>query len=170
MRQHAVVGADGLELMQAKLRLLAVDVVKANPRGGWVPDVADAIGLATELVAADQDTPATVAVASLDRGVSFAETRELVCEMLTELGMNVSSIDDGDVYAIRIDAFERGLLNASDIEGPFYDRLVEWDSQGPLDRALVVLFDERDHETDPARRATIEERMRAAVRAAQPAD
>jgi hypothetical protein len=52
----------------------------------------------------------------------------------------------------------------SRFEGAFYARLPEWDQQDTLDRTLVIMMDERDHETDPGRRSAIEDRMREAIR------
>jgi hypothetical protein len=149
--------------LQARMRLLAVEVLTADAPAGLVPDMRDAISLATELLVAGMDSPATVEVASLYPTVSYGEARAALVEMLTQQGVEVDDRSH-DPWAVRLDAFARGLFTASDLEGPFYDRLPDLDSQGPLDRRLVVLFDERDHETDQAAKAAIEVRMRAAVR------
>jgi hypothetical protein len=50
------------------------------------------------------------------------------------------------------------------VEGPLYAQVPAWDDQGPLDRALVTLFDSRDHETTPDGRSALEEEIRAEVR------
>jgi hypothetical protein len=48
---------------------------------------------------------------------------------------------------------------------PFYVQIPTWEDQGPLDRALVTLLDQRDHATSPDQGNSIEEEMRAVVRA-----
>lgn len=154
-------------LLETKLRFLASEVVRAQTVDGWVPDVAEAIELATELLAANLDTVATVEVARLSPRTSFAESRELMCEMLIEQGIDPSVFSASDTYGAQLDAFAAGLVDADAIEGCFYDQVSSWDAQSPQDQELVQLFDERDALADPTARAAVEARMREAVRNAR---
>lgn len=155
---------DARALLDTEVRLLASDVVRAQALTGWTLDMRDAIDLATRLLVADRDTPSTLAVAQLSHGASFSESSAMVVDMLVEQGLDPRALSGTDAYATRLRAFSAGLLNASDIEGDFYDQLPDWEAQSPLDQVLVRLFDERDHVTDPVLRAEVESRMRAAVR------
>lgn len=154
-------------LLAARLRLLASEVIRAQTVDGWVPDVADAIEVATELLVANLDTAATVDVALLSPRSSFAESRDLVCEMLMEQGIDPNVFSTSDIYGAQLDAFVAGLLDADAIEGPFYDQVSSWDAQSPLDQDLAQLFNERDGLADPTARAAVEARMREAVRNAR---
>ncbi|WOP19129.1 hypothetical protein [Raineyella sp. LH-20] len=63
-----------------KMRLLAVEVLTTDSCTDCHPDIRDAISLATELLVADRDSPATVEVACLDTTSSFDEARRLLAE------------------------------------------------------------------------------------------
>lgn len=149
--------------LHLKMRLLAVEVLTGNTLVDWYPDLRDAISVATELLVADRDTPAAVEVACLDATSSVEDARPILREMLTEQGIDVGRVLE-DPYPVLLEAFAAGLISAADLESPFYLRLPAWDSQSPIDRRLVVLFDDREHATDPVARAVNEERMRAIVR------
>ncbi len=167
MHEDACVGEGHPQLPTAKLRLLASEVVRAEADTGWVPDVRDAIQLATELLVAGTDGPATMEVALLDPGASFEQSRQSVCAMLVEHGFDMSALSDADVYGFELDAFAAGLVDAHAIEGRFYDQLSASGPLTPLDRALVRLFDEREGLPDFQSRAVIETNMREVIREAR---
>lgn len=143
-----------------RLKRLAVELVLETR-----PAVDPAVSLASDLVAADLDTPATVAVASLCGGASLSEAEAALRSMLEEQGIALPAFDsDDDRYATIQHAFAYLDLPLADFEGPFYEQLVEWDQQGPLDRRIVRMLDERDNESRPPLKTEIEERIREAIR------
>jgi hypothetical protein len=150
--------------MAARLHLVAVGFVL--PEG---PRVEDAVVLAEELLASGITGPATVEVASLDRGAIRSDAEQPIREMLAERGISVSiPRDEDDEYRLLLTAFGYWNLPLHFFEGPFYVRIPAWDDQGPLDRALVTLLDRRDHKTSPDSRQSVEDEMCAAVRAHVP--
>lgn len=151
-----------------RMRLLAVRVITGDSVMGWYPDIRDAISLATELLVADRDTPATVEVASLYRTSSFAESRPLLVEMLTEQGVDPESVKE-DPWAVILDAFAGGLLSAVELESSFWWRISTRDAPTPIDGRIAELFDEKERATDPAARAAIDDRLRAVVQGTEPA-
>jgi hypothetical protein len=154
----------GRELL-ARLHRVAVDFVV--PEGIRVDD---AVVLAEDLVAAGFTASATVEVASLERGALRSDAERPIREMLAEYGIRVPVPTDGDdEYRLLLTAFGYWDLPLHFFEGPFYIRIPAWEDQGPLDRTLVTLLDRRDHETNPDARLSVEDDMRAAVRAHVPA-
>lgn len=84
--------------------------------------------------------------------------------MLAEQGIVTPIVDDeGSEYRALMLAFGYRNLPIHFFEGPFYLRVAAWDDQGPLDRALVTLLDQREDKTSPAQDA-VEQDMRAVVR------
>jgi hypothetical protein len=153
------------EALSARLHLVAVGfVLPAGPR------VLDAVVLAEDLLASGFTGPATVGVASLERGAIQSEAEQPIREMLAENGIRVPVVtSEDDEYRLLLTAFGHWNLPLHFFEGPFYVRIPAWDDQGPLDRTLVTLLDRRDHETSPDSRLTVEDEMRTAVRAHVPA-
>jgi hypothetical protein len=145
----------------ARLHRVAVGfILPAGPR------VDDAVAVAEELVASGAMGDATVEVAALNRATPLSDAEPLVRAMLAELGIEVSiAEDEQSEYQVLLFAFGYWDLPIHFFEGPFYVRLPTWKDQGPLDRALVTLLDQRDHTTTPAERHSIEQEMRAVVRA-----
>jgi hypothetical protein len=153
------------ETLAARLRLVAVGFVL--PDG---PRVRDAVVLAEDLLASGFTGPATVGVASLERGAIRSEAEQPIREMLAEHRICVPVLtSEDDEYRLLLTAFGHWNLPLHFFEGPFYVRIPAWDDQGPLDRTLVTLLDRRDHETSPDARLSAEDEMRAAVRAHLPA-
>ncbi len=154
----------GQELV-ARLHLVAVELV--------LPDglrVEDAVVLAEDLVAAGFTGSATAEVASLERGAIRSDAEHPIREMLAEYGIRVPvPTDEDDEYRLLLTAFGYWNLPLHFFEGSFYIRIPVWEDQGPLDRTLVALLDRRDHETSPDARLSVEDEMRAAVRAHVPA-
>lgn len=108
---------------------------------------------------------ATVEAAALSRDSLGSDAEPLVRAMLSEHGIDVPVIEDaGSEYRVLLLAFGYWDLPIHFFEGPFYVRIPAWDDQGPLDRALVIMLDQRDHLTTPAERDAIEHEMRAVVR------
>ena len=90
--------------------------------------------------------------------------------MLSEHGINVPlPQDEGSDYQVLLRAFGYWDLPIHFFEGPFYVRIPAWNDQGPLDRALVILLDQREHLTTPTERDAIVKEMRAVVREHVPA-
>jgi hypothetical protein len=86
--------------------------------------------------------------------------------MLAEQGIEVPLVvDEESEHRALLLAFGYWNLPIHFFEGPFYVRIPASDDQGPLDRALVTLLDQRDHMASPAERDAIEQEMRAVVRA-----
>lgn len=86
--------------------------------------------------------------------------------VLAEQGIGVPKADDEESeYQALLLAFGYWNLPVHFFEGPFYARIPAWTDQGPLDRALVTLLDQRDQLTTQPERDAIEQEMRAAVRA-----
>ncbi len=143
-----------------RLHLVATNLVLRT-----APFTAAAVDLACDLLAAGMDTPSTVEVATLRRDTADRESEQVVRSMLDEQGVpQPIAGTEHERYAAIQHAFAFWGLPLADFEGPFYQRLPSWDAQGPLDRSLVVMLDERDHESDPVRRAEIEEQMREEIR------
>lgn len=160
---QAMTGTAGQDIA-ARLHLVAVGFVL--PEG---PRVEDAVVLAEDLLAAGVTGSGTVAVASLNRGAIRSEAERLIREMLAEHGISVPTpADEHDAYRLLLTAFGYWNLPLHVFEGPFYVRIPAWDDQEPLDRMLVTLLDRRDHETSPDARQSVEDEMRAAVRAHVP--
>lgn len=133
---------------------------------GWIlsdgPSVGEGVRLAEQLLAAGFDGPATVEVASLPHDATLRDSEPLLRAMLAE--HEIWSGEMTDRYAMLLRAFGFSDLPIHLFEGAFYSRLPHWDEQGPLDRALVVMFNERNHEANPERRLQMEARIRAEVR------
>lgn len=143
-----------------RLKRLAVELVLEKR-----PAVDLAVSLASDLVAAGLDTPGTIAVASLYGGTSLSEAEAVLRSMLDEQGVALPAFDSDDNRHSTIRyAFAYLDLPLADFEGPFYEQLVEWDQQGPLDRLIVRMLDERDNESRPTLKTEIERRMREAIR------
>lgn len=117
------------------------------------------------MVASGVGEGATVAVATLARDSLVSDAEQPVREMLAERGIDVPHPDDEqDEYQVLLRAFGYWNLPLHDFEGPFYVQIPAWDDQGPLDRALVTMLDQRDHEITPQARAEVEQGMRDIVR------
>ncbi len=143
-------------------RLHSVAVIFVLPTGLRVDD---AVAVAEDLVVSGFIGEATVDVAALSRDSLASDAEPLVRAMLSEHGIDVPVIEDEDSeYRLLLLAFGYWNLPIHFFEGPFYVRIPPWDEQGPLDRALVTLLDQRDHLTTPAERDAIEQEMRGAVR------
>lgn len=85
--------------------------------------------------------------------------------MLAEHGIEVPDPNtEQDEYQILLRAFGYWNLPLHNFERPFYVQIPAWDDQGPLDRGLVTMLDQRDRETSPQARAAVEQEMRDAVR------
>ena len=92
--------------------------------------------------------------------------KPLVRAMLAEHGIEVpTAADEQSEYQLLLYAFGYWDLPIHIFEGPFYVQIPAWEAQGPLDRALVTLLDQRDHATSAAERDSVEQEMRAVVRA-----
>lgn len=127
--------------------------------------VDDAVAVAEDLVASGFTGGATVEVAALSRNCPGSDAEPLVRSMLAEHGINVPDPQDEESeYSLLLRAFGYWDLPIHFFEGPFYVRIPAWDDQGPLDRALVTMLDQRDHLTTPAEREAVEQEMRAVVR------
>jgi hypothetical protein len=127
--------------------------------------VDDAVAVAEDLVASGFAGDATVEVAALSRNSPGSDAEPLVRAMLTEHGIDVPiTQDEESEYRVLLRAFGYWDLPIRFFEGPFYVRIPAWDDQGPLDRALVTMLDERDHLTTPGERDAVEQKMRAVVR------
>lgn len=127
--------------------------------------VDDAVGVAEDLVASGVHGEATMEVAALSRDSLGSDAEPLVRAMLSEHGIDVPVAQDEDSeYQVLLRAFGYLDLPVQFFEGPFYVRILAWDDQVPLDRALVTLLDKRDHLTTPAERDEVEQEMRSAVR------
>jgi hypothetical protein len=151
---------DGSADLDARLHRVAVGFIL--PVG---PDVEAAVALAEELVASGDSGPVTLALAAMGRKCWLSETEDLILGMLEEHGIDVPrDVDERGEYRTLLRAVGYWGLPVAHLEGPFYVRVPGWDDQGPLDRALVTLFDSRDHETTPVERSAIEEEIRAEVR------
>lgn len=128
-------------------------------------EVRAAVLLAEELVVSGRAGAATEAVATLERDALHSEAEQPVREMLAEHGTEVPHpTNEQDDYRVLLRAFGYWDLPLHIFEGPFYAQIPEWDGQGPLDRALVVMLDRRDHETTTQASSKIEQELRGTVR------
>ncbi len=85
--------------------------------------------------------------------------------MLAEHGIDVPTpVDEEDEYNVLLRAFGFWDLPMGDFYSPFLHRLPAWEEQEDLERALLRLFDDLDHASDPADKREVEGRMRATVR------
>jgi len=145
----------------ARLHGVAIDFML--PTGG--PRIDQAVILAEDLVAAGFAGEATVEVAALRRDSVRSDAEPLVLNMLAEHGIDVPTPENEEAeYQLLLRAFGFWNLPMADFYSPFLHRLPAWDEQDELERALIVLFDDLDHATDPAQKREVEDRMRAAVR------
>jgi hypothetical protein len=145
---------------EARLHRVAVSFIL--PTGLRVDD---AVAVAEDLVASGFTGEATVEVAALSRNSLVSDAEPLVRAMLSEHRIDVPIAEDEDSeYEVLLSAFGYWDLPIHFFEGPFYVRIPAWEDQGPLDRALVTLLDQRDHLTTPAGRDAIEREMRSVVR------
>lgn len=143
-------------------RLHCVAVAFILPTGLRVDD---AVAVAEDLVSSGFVGDATVEVAAPGRNSPVSDAEPLVRAMLAEHGIDVPVTQDEDSeYRVLLRAFGYWDLPIHFFEGPFYVRIPAWDDQGPLDRALVTMLDQRDHLTTPAERDAVEQEMRAVVR------
>jgi hypothetical protein len=144
----------------ARLHRVAVDFIL--PTGLQVDA---AVAVAEDLVASGFVGNATLEVAALSRSSPGSDAEPLVRAMLAEHGIVVTVTSDEDSeYQVLLRAFGYWDLPIHFFEGPFYERIPAWNDQGPLDRALVTMLDQRDHLTSPAERDAVEQEMRAVVR------
>lgn len=135
------------------------------PTGG--PRVDQAVVVAEDLVASGFTGDATVEVAALRRDAARSDAEPLVLAMLAEHGIDLPTPQDEEAeYQLLLRAFGFWDLPLRDFYSPFLHRLPAWDEQGDLERALIALFDDLDHATEPAHKLAVEERMRAKVREA----
>lgn len=155
----------GDEVLETKLRLLALQVLVTERDGGRVPNMRDVSLLAAELVAEGRDTPATVEAACLTQASSFWDHQPTITTMLSEQGVLTNGNSD-DAYRHVLYLFACKLLSPAVFQGWFFERLPEWTSQDVLDQELVLLFEDRDHETDPHGKTLIEEQIRSTVQSA----
>lgn len=146
---------------EARLHRVAVDL--AFSVGG--PDIERAVVLAEDLVAAGLTGNATVEVAALPRDAIRSDAEPLVRDMLAEHGIESPVAEDAAAeYLVLLRAFGFWELPITDFYGPFLHQLPSWGGQNPLERTLIQLLDELDHFAEPAMKAEVVERMRAAVR------
>ncbi|WP_461021663.1 hypothetical protein [Thalassiella azotivora] len=148
----------GAELVR-RLRAVAVEVAMPTR-----PGLEEAVVLAEELVALGLGGWATVDMASLPRGATRADAGDTVRAMLAEWGMEVPPAEDDDArYRLLLRAFGLWDLPVARFERAFYARLVAWDQQSELDRALALLLHELDQLSTPGERLAVERRMRELV-------
>ncbi|NYG59334.1 hypothetical protein BJ980_002257 [Nocardioides daedukensis] len=122
--------------------------------------------MAEDLVVSGFMGAATVQVAALSRITPLSAAEPLVRGMLAEHGVEVPlAEDEGSEYQVLKRSFGYWDLPIYFFEGPFHVQIPAWDDQSSLDRALVTLLDQRDSLTMPTERASIEQEMRAVVRA-----
>jgi hypothetical protein len=123
------------------------------------PSVEDAVILAEDLLASGFTGPATLSVASMQRGTIRSDAEQPIREMLAEHGIRVPvPTDEDDEYQLLLTAFGYWDLPLHSFEGPFYVHIPAWEDQEPLDRTLVTLLDRRDHETSPDARLSVRAR------------
>ena len=144
-------------------RLAAVAAELLLPGLPLVPD--RVVPLALDLLAVDRDTPATVEVASLPRGSTMRDAEPSIRQMLAEQGIPLpeSAVSDAEVYAVVLWAFAHGGMGVGEFAHRFYRLLPAWEEQSEEDRTLVQLLDEWEGTPDPADRAQVADRIRAAV-------
>ncbi|WP_028645621.1 hypothetical protein [Nocardioides sp. URHA0020] len=127
--------------------------------------VDEPVAVAEDLVESGFTGEATVKVAALSRDSLGNDSEPLVRAMLSEHRIDVPVTQDEDSeYRVLLRASGYWNLAIHFFEGPFYARIPAWDDQGPLDRALVTMLDQRDHLTTPDDRDAVEREMRAVVR------
>jgi hypothetical protein len=149
--------------LEARLHRVAVDFVCRT--GG--PRIDEAVILAEDLVAAGFAGGATVDVASLRRDAIRSDAEPLVRNMLGEYEIDLPIVEDGAArFRVLLQAFGFWDLPLVYFYSPFLHQLPSWDEQDPLERTLVRLLDDLDHETDPAKKTEVVQIMRAAVRSA----
>ena len=128
-----------------------------------------AIPLACDLIVAGIEPQSVVAVAQLPPGSTWRDGRDAVVTMLASLSYTVEEpLNPDDKWEVLLRAFAYWELPPEHFLGPFLQRVPGVDTQSELDRELLLLFDELDHETEAVRRAAVVERMRRLVRAHSP--
>lgn len=146
--------------LDARLHYIATRLLWES--GGWV---AEAIETACALVLAGRETPATLEVCSLPARATLSDAEPLLRAMLAQQGVPAAPDrpTDDERFAYLARAFGMGVLALSDFYGEFYARLPAWDEQSPMQREVVVLLDDWEHEQDEQRKETLVAEMRAAV-------
>lgn len=131
--------------------------------------VTDAVEIASALVGAGDDGPATVAVACLAPNVIQSDAEPLIRDMLTEQGVPFPEDEaEGERLTRLLTAFAHGVVDVGEFLGEFYSQLPDWDSQDALQRDLVVALDRWESEPDSAERQGIADEMRQIIRDRQP--
>ena len=166
--QHPLMSVGDPQL-RASLRSRLGQLAGMVALGRHLDAMDQATPLACDLLVADIALPGVIATAGLTPGTTWRDGRDVVLAMLDDLGYTVeepSSPDDE--WPILLRAFAYWELPPEQFIGPFLHRVPDVEHQTDLDRELLLLFDEFDHETEPAGRAAIVDRMRRAVRAYPP--
>jgi hypothetical protein len=149
--------------LEARLHRVAVDLMWRT--GG--PRIDEAVILAEDLVVAGFAGAATVDVASLRRDAIRSDAEPLARDMLAEYEIDLPVVeDDAARFRVLLQAFGFWDLPLADFYSPFLHQLPSSNEQDPLERTLVLLLDDLDHATDPAKKAEVVQSMRAAVRRA----
>jgi hypothetical protein len=121
--------------------------------------------LACDLIVAGVDTPEVVEVAGISPRATWRDSGVSITGMLSGLGFPIPLVpDDEQAWPFILRAFGFWNLPLSDFYMPFLSRLPGWEEQDPLERSLILLLDELDHENSPPAREAVVARMRAAVR------
>lgn len=128
-----------------------------------------AVPLACDLIVAGIEPQSVVAVAQLPPGSTWRDGRDAVVTMLAALGYPVEDpLTPEDQWEVLLRAFAYWELPPEHFLGPFLHRVPAADTQSEFERELLLLSADLDHETEPARRAAVVERMRRLVRVYSP--
>jgi hypothetical protein len=135
--------------------------------GAWVDEAVD---VACELLAQDQETPATVAVAALSPGTALRDAEPLLRAMLVEQGVPAPPVQptEAERFEYVSMAFGLGVLPFHEYYGELYGNIPEWSRQSPLQQRVVRLLDDWETETTPSKCDAIVERVRQVVAANEP--
>lgn len=134
----------------------------ASQAGLWVDR---AIDVAVQMVVDGDDREEVVAVAALAHGTSQADAIEPVTTWLTSNGIRVvaPTASETEQFALLVEAFARGGVSVEQFEGPWYVHLPAYDAQSDQQRIVTQLLDQRDHESEPMKRAAVGDAIRQAL-------
>lgn len=151
-----------MEQTSDPLNVRLAGVAAALDLPGLGPRVEEAVALALDLLLAERDTPATVAVASLGAGATLRDAGDDIREMLSEQGVAPPPQPPGTdtAYTTALWAVAVGGLPVGEFSVEFYRYLPAWDEQSDVQRSLVALLQKWDWESNVIARRPIEDAIR----------
>jgi hypothetical protein len=147
--------------LRAEMWALSAEI--ASQAGLWVDQ---AIALAVQMVIDGDDRPEVIEVAALSHGTRQADAIGPVTSLLSTNGVQTvpPTASESERFGVLRQAFARGGVPIEQFEGSWYVQLPAYDAQTEEQRRVTQLLAERDHESEPSKRAAIVGEIRAVLR------